>query len=280
MELAFDQSMRYRLIDESKIETGNSTIYKAQDLSLNRTVCIKKIDFGNVQNVEAEYNRALLEIKSIVSISEQTTHVPLIYHSYFSRREHSLYIIMQWINGKTLEQLFPNTPPLIFLKYMEKLCDILEKLEAQRMSHKDIKPTNIMITPENDVFLIDFNLTISTPNQTEGTLYYKAPEMDANSRSVSRSQVDIFSVGVIMYQFFTGKLPARGTDYAIQSRRRSNSTEWDLFIDPITINSKITPCINELIKKCMKYDPKDRFRNARDLKRAITNAERGLRNGK
>jgi len=279
MELEFSPRIKYRLIDETKIETGNSTVYQAQDLNFNRTVCVKIIDFSSVQNVDAEYNRAMLEIKSIVAISEHTTHVPIIYHTHFDRKNSKLYIVMQWINGNTLETKLSSAPPLIFLSYIEKLCDILEKLENQQMSHKDIKPSNIMITSDNEVFLIDFNLSISTPNQIEGTVNYKAPEMDTNSKSLARNQVDIFSIGVILYQYFTGKIPLRGTDYAMQSRRRSASSEWDLFIEPITLNSEVEPCVNEIIVKCMKFDPKNRYRNARDLKRAIISAERTIRNG-
>lgn len=279
MELEFNPRIKYRLIDESRIETGNSTVYQAQDLYFNRTVCIKIIDFSTVQNVESEYNRAMLEIKSIIAISEHTTHVPIIYHTNFDRKTLKLYIVMQWINGKTLDAKLSSAPPIIILNYIEKLCDILEKLENQRMSHKDIKPSNIIITPDNEVFLIDFNLSISAPNQIEGTVNYKAPEMDTNSKSLARSQVDIFSIGVILYQYFTGKIPLRGTDYAMQSRRRSASSDWDLFIEPITLNPEIEPCVNEIIIKCMKYDPKNRYRNARDLKRAIISAERTIRNG-
>lgn len=279
MELEFNHRIKYRLIDESKIETGNSSVYQAQDLSFNRTVCIKIIDFHSVQNIDAEYNRAMLEIKSLVAVSEHTTHVPIIYNTFFDRTKAALYIVMQWINGSTLETKLTTSPPLVFLSYIEKLCDILEKLENQQMSHKDIKPANIMITPDNEVFLIDFNLSISTPNQVEGTLNYKAPEMDSNSRSLARNHVDIFSIGVIMYQYFTGIIPVRGTDYAMQSRRRSNSSEWDLFTEPLSVTPNIDPCINEIIKKCMKYDPKNRYRNSRDLKRAIISAERTIRNG-
>ena len=82
-----------------------------------------------------------------------------------------------------------------------------------------------------------------------------------------------------MYQYFTKKIPIRGTDYAMQSRRRNNSSEWDTFIEPISIAPHIEPCINEIIKKCMKYDPKKRYQNSRSLKTDIISAERTIKNG-
>ena len=278
MELNFEKKVRYRTVDESKIETGNSIVYKAQDLEFNRTVCIKSIKINHEgSDSESEYSRALLEIKALVSVAELTAHVPVIHDVYYDKTTSRLYIVMQWINGDTLEQKYPSIPPLVFLGFIEKLCNILEKLEYKQMSHKDIKPSNIIITPDDEVFLIDFNLTISTPNQVEGTQNYKAPEMDANSKSIARNKVDIFSVGVMMYEYFTGKIPVRGVHYAVQSRRRS--TEWDVFVEPKEINPELDPCINELISRCMKLDPKQRYRDSRDLKRAIVSAERTIRNG-
>ena len=281
MELIFDKQHRYRLSDDNKIGTNNSTIYKAQDLDYNRTVCIKVVQLDNSRSKNsAEYKRAVLELKTIVSVSELTTHVPVIYNSFFEESTSRLYIIMQWINGLTLEEKISNTNPLQFLGYIKNLCDVLEKLEHLKLSHKDIKPSNIIITPDNDLFLIDFNLTISTPNQVEGTRYYKAPEMDSNSVSISRSNVDIFSIGVILYQYFTGTIPTRGTEYAILSRRnKGHSPEWDTFIEPTTYNPGITPSINNIIVKCMKLNPKQRYNSSRELKRAIISAEKELRNG-
>ncbi len=263
------------------IQTGNSTVYKGQDLELNRSVCIKIINLKNGHSsITKDYERALLEIKALISVSELTTHVPVIYEVFFDRDKALLYIIMQWINGKTLAQKLSDVSPVGFLDYIEKLCSILEKLEHQKLSHKDIKPSNIIITSDDDVFLIDFNLSISTPNQVEGTPYYKAPEMDINSPSLSRSKVDIFSIGIIMYEYFTGKIPVRGVDYAVQSRRRNTSNlEWEVFVNPKELVPELEPCIDEMITKCMKLDPKHRFRDSRELKRAIISAKRTIRNG-
>ena len=281
MEIAFNEFFKYRMIDDDKIETGNSTIYKAQDLEFNRTVCVKSIRFDKSSPSFQEHRkRAMLEVKSLIAISELTMHVPSVYNVYFDDKNATLYIIMQWINGNTLTQVMDKISPSAFLKYMIELCEILEKLEFRKMSHKDIKPSNIMITPDNEICLIDFNLSISVPNQVEGTQNYKAPEMDLNSRSPSRNKVDIFSVGVIMYQFFTGKIPVRGIDYAIQSRRRNSSSfEWDAFIEPVSIRPDLSQNINNIIVKCMKLNPDHRYIKAKDLKRDLIFAERSLRNG-
>lgn len=280
MELSFEQHLRYRLAEETRIETGNSTFCQAQDTVYNRTVGVKIIPLqGNDRQRKEQVRKAQQEVQVLIELSELTTHVPLIYHTHVDEQQGLFYIFMQWIKGKTLEERMDQMLPRDFLECMIRLCQILEIMEKKQLFHQDIKPANVMLQGK-EVFLIDFNLSLSTPNQVEGTPHYKAPEMDANSITASRRQVDIFSVGVILYRYFTKRLPVRGEDYGLRSRRRTTaSPEWDYFTEPVTLVPELDPKINDVILRCMKLDPKQRYTGAGALRNALYQAERSIRYG-
>lgn len=279
MEISFSKEHRYRCITDTKIETGCSTICQAQDLDLNRDVCIKmvKISGQNKKEVNLRLEKAMLEIKAMVRISEHTDRVPIIYETFFDETNLTLYIVMQWISGCSLKDKM-GVSEIQFIRWMIDLCDVLSLMERRHLYHKDIKPANIMINSKNELYLIDFNISVSTPNRIEGTVHYKAPEMDYDSKYMGREKVDMFAVGVMMYEYYAKEVPKRTKEYAKNSER--GSFEWDLFVEPIQKNPNIPTEINEIIIKCMKLDPKQRYRNNNELKNALKNAERSLRNEK
>ncbi|MFY9285926.1 MAG: serine/threonine protein kinase [Tissierellaceae bacterium] len=276
MDIRFSKDHHYRLIDESKIETDLSVIYKGQDLELSRTVCVKSIqlDCQNPNQVKPKLNRAMLEVKTMVRVGEKTSRVPRIYSTYFDETSLTLYIIMQWIDGTSLEKKM-NVPELMFIRWMIDLCDILAIMERERLYHKDIKPSNIMINRRNELYLIDFNISVSKPNMIEGTVNYKPPEMDMNSKYVGREKVDIFSIGVMLYEYYAKEVPKRGFDYAKNSRR--GKLAWDVFKEPISKNLQTPREVNNIVIKCMKMDPRERYRNISELKRDLIQAERSIK---
>lgn len=278
MEIAFDSHHRYRIDGDSKIETGSNRIYKAQDLSLMRPVCIKvvPIEGSNPKEEQRQLQIAENEIRAMVQVSSKSPKIPQIYTSFYCKEKSEVYIVMQWIEGETLRNKM-NLGPRIFLNWMKDLGEILEIMQRQRIYHKDIKPENIMIHSKGELFLIDFNISISKPNTLIGTEHYKAPEMGTDSQYMNRDKVDIFSIGVIMYEYFTGELPLQGKHYG---KKRRSSKNWDIFKEPIEINGKITKEVNDLIVQCMKYIPRERFHSYGQLISAIKGAERGLRYGK
>ena len=168
-----------------------------------------------------------------------------------------------------------RAPELTFLQWMIELCNILSAMNKKHLAHKDIKPANIMITDSNELFLIDFNISIATPNLIEGTIHYKAPEMSQNSKYQGREKVDMFSIGVMLYEFYTGAVPVKTVDYA--KNRSRGSFEWDIFVEPKTKNPKINDYINEIIVKCMKLDPRMRYRNYSELKNELVKAVRNIK---
>lgn len=277
MDLIFDERHCFRF-DEAAHITPNSELYKALDLSLGRTVALKKITVqGNdPREKDLNYKKAMQEVKTMIQISELTAKVPNIYSSYYDKKTDQLYIIMQWISGETLaEKMQRNISLPLYLKWMQELCQILNSMSKRHFQHKDIKPENIMFNENGDLYLIDFNISVSVPNQIEGTMFYKAPEMDFGSSTVARDKSDMFSIGVMIYQQVTGKIPMRMMDYECFD---PSGGKWDMFNEPKAINPSVDERLNKLIVRLMSYDPDDRFRNYAELSNELRSVERSIRN--
>ncbi len=278
MIIEFENSLTYNLIDETAIQTECGTLYKGMDLEYGRTVAVKMVEIQgeNPRERDANYEKAYSEVKALVSLESENLPIPCIYFTHHDKKASKLYIVMQWINGENLSKHM-DEPEIKMLRWMEDLCDILEVMSRKHIYHKDIKPSNIMINARGQLYLIDFNISISTPNRVEGTLNYKAPEMSPKSNYVGREKVDMFSIGVMLYEYYTGEVPVLGTDY---SRNRSRGAfQWDKFIEPKEKNPKLNQTINNIIVKCMKLDPKQRYRSYGELKRDLGQAIRSIKNG-
>lgn len=277
MELRFDEKHCYRF-DAAVHVTPNSELYKAMDVSMGRNVALKKIVISgnNSYELRENYKRAIQEVRTMVQISELSAKVPNIFSTYFEERTHELYIVMQWISGETLsEKMKRNVQPIVFLRWLQELCKILDAMSQKHFRHKDIKPDNIMFNENDDLYLIDFNISVSVPNQMEGTMFYKAPEMDFGSTTVSRERVDMFSIGVMMYEYFADKVPVRMVDYECYTPQ---SGKWDLYVEAKQVNPQIDRKCNEVIKRLMSYHPDDRYRTYAELINDLKEIERNMKN--
>lgn len=176
------------------------------------------------------------------------TGIPQIYSMYES--ENKLTLIEEFISGNTLSELLAKEEPIpekTVTDYALELCDILESLHSFNppIIHRDIKPSNIIITPDNHVVLIDLNAARTGTEKEEdtvllGTKGYAAPEQYGfGSSSV---QTDIFAVGMLLNTMLLGQ-----------------------FSRNITSNS----AYHNIIDRCTKIDPKERFNTIADLKNAI-----------
>lgn len=276
MLLEYRREHRYNLIEESKIETECGGLYQAQDLEMQRTVAIKcvEIEGNNQREKQMLVQKAMSEVRALINLCEENLSIPIIYDAFYDEDKSQFFIIMEWIKGKTLGD-WMESPELEYLQWMIDLCDILAIMERKHIYHKDIKPANIMITEKKKLYLIDFNISISTPNLIEGTVNYKAPEMSINSKYQGREKVDMFSIGVLLYEYYTGSVPIKTIDYA--KNRSRGELEWDKYIQPIEKNEKMDKGINEIIVKCMKLNPKQRYRNYLDLKNDLIKVVKNIR---
>ena len=265
MRLEIAKNPVYNLIEETKIETVGGALYQAQDLELGRTVAVKCVNIQGSDRAERNrnYQKAQAEVQALVRLSDGDVNVPTVFATHYDEENGTYYIVMEWIRGETLTKRM-HCPQWQFLRWMGELCEILEHMESRKLYHKDIKPDNIMITKANKLWLIDFNISMSTSNLMEGTLHYKAPEMSPNSRYAGREKVDMFAIGVMLYEYYTGAVPVRTVDYA--KNRLRGPQVWDVFVEPKQKNPEVSDRMNAIIIKCMKMDPKERYSSISQLK--------------
>jgi len=185
---------------------------------------------------------------------------------------------MEYVDGPSLQYLIEKNRRLTSedaVNYTMQMCDALEYLRQKTVIHHDIKPSNIIISQDKQVKLTDFGISFSEGLQGEvwaslvavgGTPAYLAPEK-VRDHSVNDYRSDIYSLGVLMYHMFTGKLPFNGSlDEIIGAQITQN------FISPSVLNPQIPPAIERIILKALAPNPKDRYQDVTSLKYDLENA--------
>lgn len=278
-------SLNHRYIINETIQNGKISFYKAMDTNFQRYVGIKEIclaDNNGHATFEKFKNIAQNEINALARVGDMTVRVPCLLETFYDKKDAKIFIVMQWIDGIELTKKMQSANESQFIQWMIDLCDILAIMDKRNIHHKDIKPANIMIDKANQMHLIDFNLSITKPDLTSGTINYLAPEMKSNFAN-SFTKSDMFSIGVIMYEFFTKRLPVEGNEYVLKTSRlikKKNENAWTRFEEPKTINPNISDELNNIIVKCMSRSPDDRFENYFILKKELLSARRMLKNGR
>jgi serine/threonine protein kinase len=206
---------RYRILEKIG-EGGFGLVYKAIDKKNNMTVAIKQINVAalNMQEIidaTDSYNREITLLPQL-----QHRSLPRVY-GYFTDEDH-WYIIMEYINGKTLEETLAKAskgglPVKQVLDIGTALCDVLAYLHAQQPAiiYRDIKPANIMITDKGDIYLIDFGTARRyradqiRDTGSLGSPGYAAPEQYGKAQTTPKT--DLYGLGATLQTLLTGKEP-------------------------------------------------------------------------
>ncbi len=200
-------------IEELLGEGGMGVVYRARDLNLERMVAIKML------HPEMLHQPDLLKrFRNEAHVTARLSHpnIATLYNFFSEDNLHCL--VMEYVNGKTLEQILEThkqLPEKECVKILIQLLEGLEEAHHNEILHRDIKPGNIMVNRSGYVKLMDFGVArfensarITRMNRVIGTLEYMAPELLTGSKpSVA---ADIYSVGVVAYEMYTGKLPFEG----------------------------------------------------------------------
>lgn len=188
---------------------GMGKVYKALDSDLDRLVAIKVMNKSYDQDEEFK-KRFRKEAKLVAQLNHQN--IVQLYHIGIENDE--VYLVMEYVDGCSLNRMMNSNIS------MEKKLDIayqvikgIKAAHAQGIVHRDIKPSNIMISKQGDVKLLDFgvagtmsnNLNITITNQVLGTVGYMSPEVASGDLATTES--DIYSLGVVFFELFTGERP-------------------------------------------------------------------------
>jgi serine/threonine protein kinase len=184
-----------------------------------------------------------------------------------------LIMVMELVSGETLRARSIRAPMPVpqLLQYARQILSALDYAHTRGVVHRDIKPTNIMITAENQVKLLDFGIAISersadltAPGFMVGSVHYMSPEQIAGDKATPRS--DLYSVGVTLYEVLTGRPPADGTSNFEIMRVRMNEEP----LAPIEINPRLPLPLSNTLLKALERNPADRFATAQEFLAALS----------
>ncbi len=265
---------RYEIIE--KVGNGGmATVYKATDLVLKRYVAVKILrdefttDEEFIKRFETEaQSAARLVHANIVSIFDVGVDNGIY------------YIVMELIQGKTLKEIIVEERGPLPWKWSVnvaiQIASALEMAHKNNIIHRDIKPHNIIITEDGVAKVTDFgiakavsNSTITAFGTTIGSVHYFSPEHARGGYTDAKS--DIYSLGVVMYEMVTGKVPF-DADTPVSVALKHMQEEP---IPPIELNSHLPEAVNKIILKALKKDATLRYQTAtellQDLKMALKN---------
>lgn len=265
---------RYLILEEIG-GGGMAIVYKAKCTLLNRLVAVKVLrpEFSNDDEFVLRFKR---EAQAAASLSH-----PNIVSIYDVGKEDGIhYIVMEYVEGKTLKQIIKeegSLPAPLVLEVARQICDAIECAHKNKIIHRDIKPHNVIITPEGRVKVTDFGIaraincsTITNSGGMVGSVHYFSPEQAKGDFTDERS--DIYSFGVLLYEAFTGKLPFTGESPVSIALKHLQEK-------PTSI-SKILPgfpyYIEEIVNKCLEKLPGDRYQTISELKKDIIKAQKKL----
>ncbi|MDD6312061.1 MAG: Stk1 family PASTA domain-containing Ser/Thr kinase [Firmicutes bacterium] len=258
---------RYNIIDCVGIG-GMAYVLKAHDTLMNRTVAIKILNDSSNSDAAA-VRRFVNESKAVAMLS--SPHIVSIYDVAFE--SNPKYIVMEYIDGITLKEYMRKHGKLDCMQAVEFTEQILLGLEhahAKGVIHRDIKPQNIMLLSNGLIKVADFGIakiptgdTIRFADKAMGTVYYISPEQA--SGKPTGHYTDIYSVGIMLYEMVTGKLPFDGdTPVTIAMKQIKEQP-----VPPSQIDSSVPKGLEQIIMKAINKNPSDRFKSARSMLRAI-----------
>lgn len=238
---------KYRL--ERKIAQGGmSDVYLCTNIELGTKWIAKHID--------KKYTNFVYEEE----ILKKLNHVCLPKIIDICKENSGIYIIESYIEGVSLQKKLENMGEIKVdkvIEYMLQLCDVLiyiHSIKPKAIIHKDLKPSNIIVTEYDKLVLIDFGISEELGGVRSGikagTNSYAAPEQLINSKK-SDARGDIFSLGIVLHQMLTGQLPGR-----------SDSTE----------RKKVSSAYKRLLEiseKCSRFLPEERYQKVEDIKKDL-----------
>jgi len=271
---------RYQIV-KTIGEGGMANVYLAVDTILNRNVAVKVLR-GDLADDEKFVRRFQREALSASKLSH-----PNIVEMYDVGEDNGLYyIVMEYIEGKTLKNLIKKRGALTLPEVIDIMIQLTSGLMCAHDSyiiHRDIKPQNVLILEDGRVKITDFGIAmalnsneLTQTNSVMGSVHYLPPEQANGSGSTIKS--DIYSLGIVMYELITGKLPFKGDNAVEIAIKQMKEPIPSICKD----NAEIPQSIENIILKACAKNPKNRYDSAKEMHDDIKNAltEEGLKQQK
>ena len=269
--------MRYgdRLNDRYRIERlvgngGMANVYQAYDEILNRMVAIKilRTEFSHDEQFIRRFER---EAHAATSLNH-----PNIVAVYDVGEEEAIYyIVMEYIDGMTLKTYCEGQalPVATAIDIISQICDAIDHAHAHRIIHRDIKPQNMLVRADGTVKVTDFGIAVAMSNATLthtmsvlGSVHYFSPEQAKGKFADEKS--DIYSLGAVLYELVTGKVPFEGDSPVAVALKHLQDTARR----PTELNPAVPQALENCIMQALAKAPHDRQQSVAAFKEDMVTA--------
>jgi eukaryotic-like serine/threonine-protein kinase len=277
---------------------GMGVVYEAEDLNLGRKVALKFLP-PQLSRDQNALDRFLLEARTASALNHPNICTIYAVEKTGDGADVQSFIAMELLQGQNLDQKLISGPLAVgpLLDVAIQLADALDAAHAKGIIHRDIKPANIFMSPRGQVKVLDFGLAkltrpemqmetigatqdspspkhLTSPGATVGTISYMSPEQARGEELDMRT--DLFSLGTVIYQMATGKLPFNGATSAVVFHAI-------LELDPVSprqLNATLPPKLQEIVEKLLEKDRDLRYQSAADLRGDLKRLKRDVESGR
>jgi serine/threonine protein kinase len=243
-------------------------VYLAKDTSLDTEVVLKLLMPHMTEGGDIDrFKRELL-------VARRISHPSVCRLFDFHEEDDFRFISMEYIQGKTLQDLIRDEAPLPSeraIRLILRACDGVAAAHDIGIIHRDLKPGNIMVTGEGKVSILDFGLSkaldlasITVTNVRVGTVQYMSPEVFKNKEA--NKQSDIYSLGVVLYECLTKHLPFKGYDM-VSIGKAAAAGNW---LPPRVVNPDIPPVVEKLMSRALEPSLGKRFKSIVEFMKALS----------
>ncbi|HKW87822.1 MAG TPA: protein kinase [Candidatus Acidoferrales bacterium] len=256
---------RYR-VEQMLGQGGMGRVYKAFDKELERMVALKVLQPELVSDPSA-----LQRFKQELLLASRISHKNILRIHDLGEADGVKFISMAFVEGEDLHHLLRThgrLPVDRAVKIAEQLCEALDAAHSEGVVHRDLKPQNVLMGKNDQVFVVDFGLAksleasaagMTRTGQYLGTPRYMAPEQ-VEAKPVD-SRTDLYALGLILFEMLTGEEPFKG-DSTLQIMYRRVKEKAP---NPKDLNQEIPDYLARIILRCMERDPAKRYQNAKDI---------------
>jgi beta-lactam-binding protein with PASTA domain/predicted Ser/Thr protein kinase len=263
---------RYRII--RKLGSGGmANVYLAEDQELGRRVAIKILNDRHAHD-DQFVERFRREAKNAAGLSHP--HIVSIYDR--GEAEGTYYIAMEFLDGRSLKELIVargTAPVNVAIEYARQILDALRFAHRNGIVHRDIKPHNVIVDAEGRVKVTDFGIARAGATQmTEvgsiiGTAQYLSPEQ-ARGSPVDQTS-DLYSVGIVLYELLTGKVPFTGDSPVEIAMKHISATPEP----PSRVRAEIPGELDKIVLRALAKSPQQRYKSAEEMDRDLARVAQG-----